>query len=227
MKTVWLAALLAASGPVCAQDLASAAPDVTAPSSPQPAPVTPATREGLLLTVWDESSLDAVRAFGRLMGSQALRGDPVVERVAPGIVALVAVGPLLRPVGRDEIEPLGLSSAQALALARTQLRAALPPLDQVARPVAADVIGRLQGPAESSRVLLHADWASLAQGQQGQLLVAPASPDMLLWSADTSAAGRQALRRAKREALESGDRRASLPTRTLLRWTPLGWEPVH
>ena len=73
-------------------------------------------------------------------------------------------------------------------------------------------------------MLLHDDWAPLARAQKGVLVVALPAKNLLLYGADDSPAGLDALRLQARDLA----RRSPAPlTELLLRWTPEGWQAVR
>lgn len=143
-----------------------------------------------------------------------------------GLVALPVVDSerSARLLNEGDCETLGLSPEQALDVALANVRATLKPLADVAKPATRGAIRTLGGDFyESSRVLLPGDWASLAQAQGGVLIVALPAKDAVLFSADDSAAGLDALRTYARDVA----RRSPAPlTDILLRWSPAGWQAV-
>lgn len=153
--------------------------------------------------------------------------EPLPQPFVDGLIALPVVdgADSLRMLNRSGAQTLGLSPEQAQARGLANLRAALKPLADVARPVAAGRIGTVAGDAyESSRLLLHGDWAALAQAQAGVLVVALPATDTLLYGADASDAGLGALRAAADEVWQRAPNRLSL---LLLRWTDTGWQRVR
>lgn len=147
--------------------------------------------------------------------------------VAEGLVALAFVDSptSARALAESDGKKLGLSMEQAYELALDNLRRSLKPLADVAKPVLRGDIAALEGDFyESSRVLLHADWAPLARAQGGVLVVALPTKDGLLYCSDDSPPSLDALRQRVREAM----RRSPGPlTDRLLRWTEAGWQLVR
>ncbi|RTL22206.1 MAG: hypothetical protein EKK52_06480 [Burkholderiales bacterium] len=159
--------------------------------------------------------------------SAAGQATALYRPFAEGLVAMSMVDSprSARLLGEADCQSLGLSPLQAQELALANLRRTLRPLSEVAQPLKHGAIGTLQGDFyESGRVLLYEDWAPLAQAQQGVLIVALPSKDVLLYAADDSPAGLDALRMQVRELM----RRVPGPlTDVLLRWTPSGWQTVR
>lgn len=176
----------------------------------------PVTRESLRAVV-------RTTAFADAAGPEQTLKRPVVD----GLVALPFVDSpdSARLMKASDAKPLGLSLEQTYELALDNLSRSLKPLADVAQPVTRGDIGVVQGDFyESSRVLLHADWAPLARAQGGVLIVALPVKDGLLYSGDDSAAGLDALRARVRDAM----RRSPGPlTDLLLRWTESGWQLVR
>ncbi|MCF8204089.1 MAG: hypothetical protein K9J82_03360 [Methylotenera sp.] len=154
--------------------------------------------------------------------------SPFIRRpLAEGLVALVMLDSprSARLVSEADAQALGLSVDDTYAEALAQLRRQLTPMATTARPVAAGRLGVLEGDFyESGRVLLHDDWAPLARAQKGVLVVALPAKNLLLYGADDSPAGLDALRLQARDLA----RRSPAPlTELLLRWTPEGWQAVR
>lgn len=180
----------------------------------------PATREALRLVIRPAD-------FGG-RGSPAFNAKAAQLRrpFASGLVALPVVDGerSARLMNEGDCEKLGLSPEQAHEVALANVRTTLKPLADVAKPAQRGVIRTLEGDFyESSRVLLPGDWASLAQAQDGVLIVALPAKDVVLFGADDSAAGLDALRTLARDVA----RRSPAPlTDILLRWSPDGWQAL-
>lgn len=181
----------------------------------------PVTQESLRVVVRTADYADG--AAHTLAG----KGAPMRRPVAEGLVAMPIVDSprSARLLGEADCKALGLLPDQAYDLALANLRMALKPLADVAKPVRRGAIGTLQGDFyESGRVLLHDDWAPLAKAQQGVLVVALPSKDLLLYGADDSPAGLDALRVLSRDVARRSPAQLS---DLLLRWTESGWQVVR
>lgn len=163
-----------------------------------------------------------------------LRADPDKKRppplhwpVADGLVAVPFVDSprSARLLSDGDVKALGLTPDQIFDLALANLRQSLKPTADAARPVKPGALGTLQGDYyETSRVLLRDDWAALARAQQGVLVVALPAKDVLLYGADASPAGLEALRTLAREVSRRSPGQLS---DVLLRWTDGGWQAVR
>jgi len=97
-------------------------------------------------------------------------GQPVVWLIA-GDLWMVCV--IDRPHGVEVLAEavlakLGLSADEAIALAKENLRAALPPLETVAHPMTKVGFGIIAGDYyDASRLVLHDDWAPLSRKLRG------------------------------------------------------------
>lgn len=181
----------------------------------------PVTREALRAVV---RTADYAEGTARTMAG---KGTALDRPFAGGLVAMAVIDSprSARLLGEADCKTLNLSTDQAYELALANLRRALKPLNDVAKPLKPGAIGTLQGDFyESGRVLLHDDWASLAGAQQGVLVVALPSKDVLLYGADDSPAGLDALRMQARDVLRSAPGRL---TDVLLRWTETGWQALR
>ena len=178
----------------------------------------PVTQEALRLVIRPADFAGA--------GAAATSATPLRRPFAPGLQALPVVDGerSARVMNEGDCEKLGLSPQQAHDVALANVRKSLKPLADVARPVQRGAIRKLEGDFyESSRVLVPGDWAPLAQAQDGVLVVALPAKDVVLYSADDSAAGLDALRTYARDVT----RRSPAPlTDILLRWAPAGWQAV-
>ena len=159
--------------------------------------------------------------------SGAIKGELLRQPLADGLVALVMLDSprSARLVSEADCAALGLTPAEAYAAGLENLRRELKPFAQAAPPVRPGDVGTIEGEFyESGRVLLHADWAPLARAQRGALVVALPAKNLLVYSADDSPAGIDALRLLSRDLAK---RSPGPLSDVLLRWTPEGWQAVR
>ncbi|RZN07469.1 hypothetical protein CWO91_27200 [Bradyrhizobium genosp. SA-3] len=120
---------------------------------------------------------------------------------------------------------LGLTSDQVFDIAIANVRSSLKPLMSAAKPAVPGQVGTLKGDYyATSRLALIDSWAPLAQAQDGVLIVAVPTPDLVLYSGEDSSAALDALRTLAQNVVA----RAPKPlSGALLRWTPKGWQSVR
>lgn len=180
----------------------------------------PPSREALRVVVRTAEFADG--AAGSVAGKAGFIRRPLAE----GLVGMLMLDSprSARLVSEVDCQSLGLTADEAYAQGLANLRRALPPLAQAAKPVAHGGLGKLEGDFyETGRVLLHEEWAALARAQKGVLVVALPAKNLLLYSADASPSGLEALRSLARDVA----RRSPGPlSERLLRWTPGGWEAL-
>lgn len=182
---------------------------------------TPPSRDALRVVVRTTEFADGAER------SMAGKAGFIRRPLAEGLVAMVMLDAprSARLMGEADSLALGLSADAAFALGQGNLRRQLKPLAQVARPVVPGSFGTLDGDFyESGRVVLHEDWAALARAHKGVLIVALPAKNLLIYSADDSPAGLEALRQRARDV---GRRSPGPLSDVLLRWTPAGWEAVR
>lgn len=150
---------------------------------------------------------------------------PVAAPFLPGVVQVaVADTPnSMRVLRQDDLGPLGLSAAQALALGARNVAAELgsvpePPADASAT----DVLATGGSSYASSRLLDHRAWAVVA-ARGGVLLVAAPSADLVLVGRGDSEAGRRAFAQAVAHAYARAQRPIS---EQAWRWTVEGWREI-
>ncbi len=172
-----------------------------------------------------------------------VRGARYIEdlrRMASGVdVAMPIVRPLAgdlwllcvadRPHGVKaltvgDIAKLHLSEDEAVALAERNLAAALRPLSAVVHDLPPNGIGTINGDFyDSSRLLLHDDWAPLSLKMHGHLVVAVPANDVLVYGEGKD---RIALDAIATLAVEAGRRSQRPLSASLLTWVPGGWTIV-
>ncbi|HEX2115092.1 MAG TPA: DUF1444 family protein [Alphaproteobacteria bacterium] len=130
----------------------------------------------------------------------------------------------VRFINRGDLVKLGLREQEVLALGRENVSAALRPLGIVAKDLPANGIGYIEGDDyESSRILLHEEWAQLAGKMAGDLIVAVPGSGLILYGDAGRAETPRALAELARHMLTRSQRPISA---TVLKWRPAGWEPL-
>ncbi|MHC4045133.1 DUF1444 domain-containing protein [Bradyrhizobium sp. 23AC] len=181
----------------------------------------PPTRAALRVVV---RSTDYMRRATAEFGSHGtIPTRPLVEELV--IVPVLDSPRAIRMFNDKDRAALGLTQDQAFEIATANLRNSVKPLASVAKPVPAGQIGTLGGDYyQTSRLALIDSWAPLAKAQNGILIVAAPSADLVLYIGDDTSAGIDALRTLAKSAMA----RAPKPlSGALLRWTPKGWQPVR
>jgi uncharacterized protein YtpQ (UPF0354 family) len=131
----------------------------------------------------------------------------------------------VRMLNVEDNQKLGLSADEVYQLGITNLRTSLKPLKEIVKAVHAGEIGQIAGDAyDSSRLLLHDDWGSLAAAQNGILIVVAPAPDALFYLGDDSPKALDALRTLAADIARRSPRPLSS---VVLRWQQTGWEIVR
>ena len=145
-------------------------------------------------------------------------------RLATGTVALAetAAAPHgVKALTVGDIAKLHLSEDEAVALAGRNLAAALRPLGAVVHDLAPNGLGVINGDFyDSSRLILHDDWAPLSLKLHGRLVVAVPANDVLLYGEGKN---RVALDAIAALAVETARRSQRPLSPSLLTWVPGGW----
>ncbi|MYM25158.1 hypothetical protein GTP46_21245 [Duganella sp. FT135W] len=169
----------------------------------------------------------AVRSSAYIQNAQATLGRDApalaTRPLAQGLVtiAMFDTPSAARPLNAKDAARLSLSNDELLALATKNLQASLEPLSTKAKPVASGQVGTLQGSYyEASRLALTAEWASLAAAQNGTLLVAAPSPDVILYVSESSPTAVDALRALAKTVAAKSQTPLSL---AVFKWTAEGW----
>jgi hypothetical protein len=109
--------------------------------------------------------------------------------------------------------------------AQENVQASLKPLAESAKPVGSGQIGTVTGSVyEVGRVALHQQWAQLASAQQGTLLVALPTTDVVLYVSESTPAAIEALRALSKNTAAKASNPLS-PT-IVLKWGNDRWEAV-
>ena len=197
-------------------------PDAAGAADPAPGTNRPAARSDIRVIVRSSVYVEALRK--QAIDRQA--PQPIVRPLA-GDLWLICVIDLPRQVNMltdRDLEKLGLSQDEAIALGKENVAADLPPGSTVISPLTPGAIGYIIGHFyEASRLLMHEDWAALSQEMNGQLVVALPVPEGILYIEGRDRAALEALTRVAEATAKDDQRRISTQ---LLRWVPDGWEVV-
>jgi uncharacterized protein YtpQ (UPF0354 family) len=125
----------------------------------------------------------------------------------------------------DDLRALDLDREAAIALAKSNLATVLRPIGNVAAStLPQDAFGTISGDDyESSRVLLHEQWADLAKRFDGNLIVALPGSRLVLYGDARGPNAVDAMATLARKIAETQQRPISA---SVLRWTPDGWRPA-
>ena len=152
--------------------------------------------------------------------------EPVAETLGGGLslVLVFNFAQTVRATGTADLERLGLSRDEAIAIATQNVATQLRPLPEVVQDVPAGSFGVIEGdPFESSRLILHDDWTWLADRLNGPLIVAAPAQDVVLYGSDYGPEAIAVMAEfAEKVVSESGWALAP----AVFRWSPTGWEPV-
>ncbi|HEX6706386.1 MAG TPA: hypothetical protein VF169_16620 [Albitalea sp.] len=154
-----------------------------------------------------------------------LPGRPVGLSEFVVICAIKYFGPAVQPISCGQLQHFGLTPESAYEKGRANLARELRPLASVARPIPAGQVGEVDGDAtESSRIILHEQFAELASAQGGTLVVAAPSAETLLYVSEDSPAALTLLATRARALMA----RVQQPlSDRMLKWTPSGWDIVR
>ena len=151
---------------------------------------------------------------------------PVVEKIAGNLWMVCVID---RPHGvtmlnHNHLKELGLSEADAIALAKSNLAAALPPLDKVLKELKPGEANYLSGNFyDPSRILAHDDWAPLAETLHHHLVVAVPGTSVLVYG---DGRNKQAIADIEAFTQMIASKTPRAVSITLLHWTPTGWREV-
>lgn len=152
----------------------------------------------------------------------------IVLRPFAGDLALTAVldfPTAMRMFTNEDAKKLGISEDQAIEIGRSNLRASLKPITDFPPPTAEQSFRYLgDSPYESSRLILHSDWAPVAKALGGSLIVGVPSSNLLVYGRGDSELAVDAIRAFVRDTVRKTDRPLST---SLFRWTENGWEEVR
>jgi len=141
------------------------------------------------------------------------------------LVAVLDTPRAIRPLDDRDLKRLAVSQDQLFELGGANLIANLEPLSDRAKPVGSGQIGTITGTVyEVGRVALPSQWASLARAQQGTLVIALPTTDVVLYVSESSSSAIDALRAlAKSTAAKASN---PLSATVILKWGGERWELV-
>jgi len=182
---------------------------------------TPPTKEEIRVVVRTEEYAKSVQSSAPPV-AQSLQATPFVKGFV--LIPVLDSPRTIRMFSEKDGKALGLTPQDAQRLGLENLRAALKPLMEVAKPAGHGQIGQIIGdPYNSSRLALIDTWAPLAVAQGGTLIVAVPTTDAVLYVGEDSAIAIDALRTLVRNVMVRAPNRLS---DRLLRWTESGWQVV-
>lgn len=178
------------------------------------------------VTISPSQLVPAIRSEEDVASYRALAEGMLIDPIVAGlfVVYMIDAPRTASPVLRSQLTELGLNEEQAKQRALSNLRAQLPPLADVIKPLAEGAVGTVDigHYYTSSLVVPHADWATIAARFNHKLLVSVPSPDLLLYAAETSPAVLAELKATTRNKYAHTQRPLST---TILRWSPSNWQP--
>ena len=183
----------------------------------------PPTKERVRVVLRPAQYMQMVEAS---LGASGAEAKPIARPFVDGLLALAVLNSprALRPLGERDARQLGLTSQELFDVGLANLRASLPPLMDIAKPVPKGVVGQMAGDIfHPSRLLFVATWAPLAEAQGGTLIVALPATDVLLYVSDDAAASLETLRSLANDVISRAPNKLST---SLLRWRPTGWDLV-
>jgi hypothetical protein len=182
-----------------------------------PAPPTPATLRAVVRP-------EAYLRNNPQLAQVAIR---VAHRELPeGLVALIYTDKAhaMGTVSARELVEMHLSTDDAYRLGLRNVAADLRPIDQAIKLLPPRGIGTLRdSPYESSRILLHADWAKISKQSGGHLIVAAPSAEELLYADGSSAEAVDALSALAHDRFAKAERGISP---SVFEWQPGRWMVV-
>lgn len=182
---------------------------------------TPVTPEAVRLVIRPEAYIQ------RVLGP-SVKDAPVLQYrpLVPGlfVVAVLDSPQTLRPLNERDLAKLGMTQDQLFQLGTANLTRTLEPLSVATKPATEGQIRSLTGSVyEVGRLAIHPAWAELARAQNGTLVVALPTTDLVLYISESSPAAIDALRAL---AKNTSSRAPNALSPLVLKWTPERWELV-
>lgn len=208
----------------CAATVGTYASDIAATAQAQGQGIDPARVRAVIR---DRAFVDSSR---KALAGTAPGGKDADIVAAPFTGDLWTVLVVEYPTGstilqKSDLATLKLGPDEAMALARRNLAALLPPLSSLARRyLDGPVMFAIGGPYESSRLLLPETWAQVAKENGGKLVATAPGRDIVAYVQGDSKGDAVALRQFVQKTRQS----QKYPvTSAVLRWTPEGWQAVE
>jgi uncharacterized protein YtpQ (UPF0354 family) len=130
----------------------------------------------------------------------------------------------IRVLQHTDLAKLGLTEDKAIALGLKNVAAALKPLEADTHVLKPYGLKFATGDFyESSRMLLHDQWAEMSKSMSGHLVVAVPNNDFLIYGNGGGNGDRMVLSTFAKTVIEKAPKPMSA---TLFQWTPTGWEVV-
>jgi len=176
----------------------------------------------------DRSMIRAVvRTAAVLAGYEVTLRRPIVMAPLAGdlrIACVIDKPTSLSYLGEPDLQELGLSHDEAIALGIRNVAADLKPLRDVMMGDPDDPWGHSDGDDyESGRILLHEDLAELSQAWGDRLIIAVPGTHTVLYADGRRPDALAKMRDAVKEQMTHSERAISS---TLLLWTKTGWEVI-
>jgi uncharacterized protein YtpQ (UPF0354 family) len=128
----------------------------------------------------------------------------------------------IRMAVERDLKDLGLTEADAFAEGLRNIRDARPPIQRAAQRLRGSPLSFLgEDDYESSRFLMHADWAEAARAHGGELVVGIPATNTVIFGRASDAAG---LARLVAQEAARAQRKVS---EQLFRWSAEGWQPLQ
>jgi uncharacterized protein YtpQ (UPF0354 family) len=151
----------------------------------------------------------------------------VLARPVAGDLWMICVGDSphgIHILQHAELAKLGLTDEQAIALGLKNTAAALPPLESDTHVLKQMGLKFATGDFyESSRMLMHEQWAAMSKAMGGHLVVAVPNNDFLIYGNGGGNGDRMMLSTFAKTVMEKAPKPMSA---SLFQWTPTGWEVV-
>lgn len=168
---------------------------------------------------------DYIRRIQGSLGSQyqTLQAKPFVDGLVT--IAVLDMPQAVRPLDERDLKMLNLSQDQLFELGSENLISILGPLSDVAKPAVGGQIGTITGSFyEVSRIAIHSQWTQLAQAQNGTLLVALPTTDVVLYISESTPVAVTALRALANNIAAGAPN--PLSSTAVLKWSRERWEMV-
>jgi uncharacterized protein YtpQ (UPF0354 family) len=176
----------------------------------------PVTLKNLRAIVRDQNYVEDIRRSG-MQGVM----KPIVGRL--WLICVIDTPHGVSTLSHNDMAKLGLSEDQAIKTAIENVRSALPSLAAHTHEFKPGLTFATGDFYESSRLLLHDDWAAMSDAMHGHLVVAVPSPDVVIYGNGGGNGDIIVLSDFAKFAFDKAPKQLSS---MLLHWTKAGWEPV-